>query len=158
MHHNNTLLFASDHVSPPPFPVYQQDANNTPICQTSSFEIYRHPSESFEQQPIEINSPLIEIYRHPSESFEQQPIEVNSPLIEIYRRPSETFDVGQIIDLDNNDNDETQIDGYFTIKREYQPKFVKRKRKHGFLKRQRTPAGRRILKRRIKKGRWRVSV
>jgi len=43
-------------------------------------------------------------------------------------------------------------------KRTYQPKKRKRAKKHGFLKRSSSPGGRAVLKRRIKKGRKKVSV
>jgi len=40
----------------------------------------------------------------------------------------------------------------------YQPKKRKRSRSHGFLKRKKTPGGRKTLKRRMHKGRKRVAL
>jgi len=37
-------------------------------------------------------------------------------------------------------------------------KKIKRKRKHGFLLRKKTHAGRKVIKRRIKKGRKRITI
>jgi large subunit ribosomal protein L34 len=40
----------------------------------------------------------------------------------------------------------------------YHKKTKKRRRKHGFRKREKTKAGKRILARRRKKGRWKLTV
>lgn len=40
----------------------------------------------------------------------------------------------------------------------FKPKKKKRKKVHGFLKRKKTKSGKRVLKRRRKKGRWRLTV
>jgi len=50
------------------------------------------------------------------------------------------------------------IDGALMwIKRTWQPSLVKRKRKHGFMKRKESVGGRKVLKRRFNKGRKRLS-
>jgi large subunit ribosomal protein L34 len=43
-------------------------------------------------------------------------------------------------------------------KRPYQPKKIKRQKKHGFMARNKTHSGRLVLKRRILKGRKRISL
>ncbi len=43
-------------------------------------------------------------------------------------------------------------------KRVYQPKSLRRLRKHGFRARMKTAGGRRVLKSRALKGRWKMTV
>jgi large subunit ribosomal protein L34 len=44
------------------------------------------------------------------------------------------------------------------VKRTYQPSVLRRKRKHGFRTRVVSVSGRKLLKRRFLKGRWRMSL
>ena len=46
--------------------------------------------------------------------------------------------------------------GIWLIKRTFQPSIIRKRRKTGFLKRQKSVGGRRVLKRRLAKGRMRL--
>ena len=46
----------------------------------------------------------------------------------------------------------------FEMKRTWQPKRIPRKREHGFMKRMSSRGGRKVLKARRLKGRWRLTV
>ena len=70
---------------------------------------------------------------------------VRSPLLE-----------ADVIDVDVDG--EAARDALHLVKRTFQPSLLKRKRRHGFLKRKSTPGGRRVLKRRLLKRRWRISA
>lgn len=71
---------------------------------------------------------------------------------------SETEDVEGVQAPSKDITEEGISNEKMAIKRTYQPSTLKRKRKHGFLYRAKTRLGKKILRRRQDKGRWRLGI
>lgn len=66
--------------------------------------------------------------------------------------------VGECEQVKEEEQEEGVSNEKMAIKRTYQPSTLKRKRKHGFLYRAKTRLGKKILRRRQDKGRWRLGI